>query len=60
MGAAPQKFGETMSDVNLNKHYAAFKWAVSTNWKNKNGLYSCIQYKIPLLSKISLSFVPSH
>jgi DNA-directed RNA polymerase specialized sigma24 family protein len=38
-----------MSNVNLNKHYAAFKWAVSTNWKHKNGLYSSIQYKIHVL-----------
>jgi hypothetical protein len=38
-----------MSNVNLNKHYAAFKWAVSKNWKHKNGLYSSIQYKIHVL-----------
>ncbi len=38
-----------MSNVNLNKHYAAFKWAVSTNWKDKNGLYSSIRYKIHVL-----------
>lgn len=38
-----------MSNVNLNKHYAAFKWAVSTNWKDKNGLYSSIQYKMHVL-----------
>jgi DNA-directed RNA polymerase specialized sigma24 family protein len=40
-----------MSIVNLNKHYAAFKWAVSTNWKDKNGLYSSIQYKMHVLKK---------
>jgi hypothetical protein len=39
-----------MSNINLNKHYAAFKWAVSTNWKDKNGLYSAIQYKIHVLT----------
>jgi hypothetical protein len=38
-----------MSNVNLNKHYAAFRWAVSKNWKDKNGLYSSIQYKIHVL-----------
>jgi hypothetical protein len=38
-----------MSNVNLNKHYAAFKWAVSTKWKDKNGLYTSIQYKIYVL-----------
>jgi hypothetical protein len=38
-----------MSNINLNKHYAAFKWAVSKNWKDKNGLYSSIQYKIYVL-----------
>jgi hypothetical protein len=38
-----------MSDVNFEKHYAAFKWAVSTNWKDKNGLYSSIQHKIEIL-----------
>ena len=38
-----------MSNVNLNKHYAAFKWAVSTNWKHKNELYKSIQYKIHVL-----------
>jgi hypothetical protein len=47
--SVPQKFGETMSNVNLDKHYAAFKWAVSTNWKDKNGLYSYIQYKMHVL-----------
>jgi hypothetical protein len=38
-----------MSNVNLNKHYAAFKWAVSTNWKDKNGVYSSIQHKMHVL-----------
>jgi hypothetical protein len=39
-----------MSNINLNNHYAAFKWAVSTNWKDKNGLYSAIRYKIHVLT----------
>jgi hypothetical protein len=38
-----------VEDVNFEKHYAAFKWAVSKNWKDKNGLYSSIQYKIHVL-----------
>ena len=38
-----------MENVNLEKHYAAFKWAVSKNWKDKKGLYSSIQYKIHVL-----------
>ena len=38
-----------MSEINFEKHYAAFKWAVSKNWKHKNGLYSSIQYKIHVL-----------
>ena len=38
-----------MSNVNLNKHYAAFKWAVSKNWKDKNRLYKSIQYKTEVL-----------
>ena len=49
MEPVPRKFGETMSAVNFEKQYAAFKWAVSTNWKDKNGLYSSIQYKIHVL-----------
>ena len=39
-----------MSIINLNKHYAAFRWAVSKNWKDKNGLYRPIQYKIHVLT----------
>jgi hypothetical protein len=38
-----------MSNVNFEKHYAAFKWAVSKNWKDKNGLYNSIQYKMHVL-----------
>jgi hypothetical protein len=39
-----------MSNVNFEKHYAAFKWAVSTNWKDKNGLYTSIRYKLHVLT----------
>jgi len=38
-----------VENVNFEKHYAAFKWAVSKNWKDKNGLYGSIQYKIQVL-----------
>jgi len=38
-----------MSNFNFETHYAAFKWAVSTNWKDKNGLHRSIQYKIETL-----------
>jgi len=38
-----------VENVNFEKHYAAFKWAVSKNWKDKNGLYGSIQYKIHVL-----------
>jgi hypothetical protein len=38
-----------MSNVNFEKHYAAFKWAVSKNWKHKNGLFQSIQSKIHVL-----------
>jgi hypothetical protein len=38
-----------VENINFEKHYAAIKWAVSTNWKDKNGLYSSIQYKIYVL-----------
>jgi hypothetical protein len=38
-----------MSNVNFEKHYAAFKWAVSKNWKHKNGLFHSIQSKIHVL-----------
>jgi hypothetical protein len=38
-----------MSNVNFEKHYAAFKWVVSTNWKDKNGLFQTIQSKIHVL-----------
>ena len=38
-----------MENINFEKHYAAFNWAVSKNWKDKNRLYSSIQYKIHVL-----------
>ena len=38
-----------MDNINLEKHYAAFKWAVSTNWKDKNGLFQSIESKIHVL-----------
>ena len=38
-----------MEQINFEKHYAAFKWAVSKNWKEKNGLYKSIQYKTEVL-----------
>ena len=40
-----------MSNINLNEHYLAFRWAVSENWKDKNNLYQSIQYKIKVLTK---------
>jgi len=38
-----------VSTVNLQKHYLTFKWAVSKNWKDKNGLHKSIQYKMNVL-----------
>lgn len=38
-----------MEDINFQKHYAAFKWAVSKDWKDKNGLFKSIQWKICVL-----------
>ena len=35
-----------MELVNLQKHYLTFKWAVSKNWKDKNGLFQSIQDKM--------------
>ena len=40
-----------MSNINLNEHYLAFRWAVSKDWKDKNELYQSIQYKIKVLTK---------
>ena len=38
-----------MPEVNFNKHYAAFNWAVSKSWKHKNRLFQSIQRKIQIL-----------
>jgi hypothetical protein len=38
-----------VDDINLEKHYAAFKWALSGDWKDKNGLHRSIQHKIETL-----------
>ena len=40
-----------MTTINFYEHYNAFKWAVSKDWKDKNGLYQSIQYKIKVLTK---------
>ena len=40
-----------MEVVNLQKHYLTFKWAVSKNWKDKNGLYKSIQYKMEVVTQ---------
>jgi len=32
--------------VSFQKHYLTFKWAVSKNWKDKNGLFQSIQDKM--------------
>jgi hypothetical protein len=38
-----------MENVDWQKHYNAFKWAVSKDWKDKNGLHRSIQHKIETL-----------
>ena len=38
-----------MENIDWNKHYNAFKWAVSKNWKHRNGLHRSIQGKIETL-----------
>jgi len=38
-----------MENVDWNKHYGAFKWAVSKAWKDKNRLHRSIQHKIETL-----------
>ncbi|MHA2062735.1 MAG: hypothetical protein ACW963_10670 [Candidatus Sifarchaeia archaeon] len=38
-----------METINSRKHYRTFKWAVSKNWKDKNGLFKSIQYKMDVL-----------
>ena len=39
----------TMETIDWQKHYDAFKWAVSRDWKDKNGLHRSTQYKIEIL-----------
>ena len=38
-----------METIDWEKHYSAFKWAVSKSWRNKNGLHRSIQHKIETL-----------
>jgi hypothetical protein len=38
-----------MQNIDWEKHYNAFKWAVSRDWKDKNGLHRSIQHKIETL-----------
>jgi hypothetical protein len=38
-----------MQSQDWEKHYSAFKWALSRDWKDKNGLHRSIQYKIETL-----------
>lgn len=40
-----------MSNINFNEHYRAFKWSMSKNWEDQNGLYQSIQYKIKILTQ---------
>ena len=40
-----------MEQVNFNEHYRAFKWALSKEWEDKNGLYSRIQWKVSVLKE---------
>jgi DNA-directed RNA polymerase specialized sigma24 family protein len=35
-----------MENIDWEKHYYAFKWAVSKNWKDKNGLHRSLLHKI--------------
>jgi len=39
-----------MDSNDIEKHYHAFRWAVSGNWKDKNGLYDSIHYKVTVLT----------
>ena len=43
------RYGVFVDKINLDEHYRAFKWAVSTEWKEKNELYKSIQYKVNVL-----------
>jgi hypothetical protein len=38
-----------LTDININKHYNAFQWAVSKEWRDKNLLHNKIQNKMRLL-----------
>jgi hypothetical protein len=38
-----------MENIDWEKHYNAFKWAVSKSWREKNGLHRSIQHKIETL-----------
>lgn len=38
-----------MENIDWEKQYNAFKWAVSRDWKDKNGLHRSIQHKIETL-----------
>jgi hypothetical protein len=38
-----------MENIDWEKHYNAFKWAVSKSWRDKNGLHRSIQHKIETL-----------
>jgi hypothetical protein len=38
-----------MQSKDWEKHYSTFKWAVSKDWKDKNGLHRSIQHKIETL-----------
>ena len=38
-----------MENIDWQKHYDAFKWAVSRDWKDKNKLHRSIQHKIETL-----------
>lgn len=38
-----------MENNDFQKHYNAFKWAVSRNWRDRNYLYEQIQYKMNVL-----------
>ena len=40
-----------MEVIDLQKHYLTFKWAVSKNWKDKNGLHKSIQYKMEIITQ---------
>jgi len=39
-----------VENVNFDEHYAAFQWALSKGWKDKNELYESIRYRIDALT----------